>query len=185
MSRFPLLLLAPPFLLHCVIQGLILFLSFNIFLSNKWISENETLWANQGLCASLGCSLKYPTDESIRGAQSVAFSRKPTCCLIDSSKDKTTLYFGGLSIWKAVNSIRPRERVNRKRELGCKERRKMHLLAHLGQGFRMIYRLAQGLVYWVLQQHKDVVDAAPYNWAHPICLFTAAGSWQLILCKAR
>lgn len=150
MSHFLLLLLAPPFLLHCVIQGLIPVLTFNIFLSTRWISENETLWANQGVCASLGCSLKYPTDESMRrqsiDTQSVAFSRKPICCLIDLSKDKTTLYFGGLSIWKAVNSVRSRERVDGKRELGCKERRKMHLLAHLGQGFLMIYRLVQGLV---------------------------------------
>lgn len=61
-------------------------------------------------CVSLGCILNCPTDESIHAAQSVAFSRKPICCLIDLSKDKTTLYFGGLSIWKAVNSVRSGER---------------------------------------------------------------------------
>lgn len=52
----------------------------------------------------------------------------------------------------------------------------MQLLVHLGQGFLLIYRLAQGLLLLSALQHKDVVDAAPYNWAHTICLFTAAGS---------
>ncbi len=42
LARFP--------LLHCVIWGLIPVLSFNIFLSSRWISENETLWVNQGVC---------------------------------------------------------------------------------------------------------------------------------------
>ena len=119
-SPSPRLSLASPFSLHCVIRGLIPVLSFNIFLSSRWISENETLWATRGLCVcvcvcvcgcvSLGCSLNCRTDESIQAAQSVAFSRKPICCLIDLSKDKTTLYFGGLSIWKAVNSVRSGEK---------------------------------------------------------------------------
>lgn len=61
-------------------------------------------------CASLGCSVNCPTDESIQAAQSVAFSRKPICCLIDLSKDKPMLYFGALNILKAVNSVKSRAR---------------------------------------------------------------------------
>lgn len=168
-----LLLLALLFLLHCVIQGLIPVLSFNIFLQQvkrrKWntVSKPRTMYLP-------GLQPDVPNWWVNTQNSPQLLAENQYAALLTPLKIKQ-LYSGGLSIWNAVNTVRPSEWVNVKKELGWKDKG-MHLLVHLGQGFLMIYRLAQGLLLLSALPHKDMVDATPYNWAHTICLFTAAGS---------